>query len=196
MNACDPALFWPRPLCDCANCTLFSTFTTAYAAFYTEGFYAFQVQTYAVTEAYVGASTLPSFPESTVLPQGFTSHLETCVTGCGAGEVAATMIYPAGGSPYIASPTTAPNQTASVTGDKNGGGMGTESEYANQSSSPEEGSGQGGNTTDAGGLEAPIPITSEESGQTVITGDAPLLTAPIVPLVLAMGMALALQIDP
>ncbi|KAI0164106.1 hypothetical protein GGR57DRAFT_516448 [Xylariaceae sp. FL1272] len=159
--------------------------------FCTECVHAFQVQTYAVTESYVGASTLPSFPEPTIIPQGFTSRLETCVAGCGSGEVAATMTYPVGGSPYLSSPATVPNQGQSIASNEGDGGMRIESESTTQSSSPEEDDGRGVGTTDAGGLEA--PGTSEESQQIVTTGDAHPLNAPMFSLVLVMGLALSLE---
>ncbi|KAI3324390.1 hypothetical protein HD806DRAFT_522179 [Xylariaceae sp. AK1471] len=92
----------PCIYCDCPSCTVLSSFTTAYPVFQTQGALGMKAQSYAVTETYVGLSSLPRFDQTTDVPFGFTTRLETCEVGmCGPEAITATMTYPAGGGPFV-----------------------------------------------------------------------------------------------
>ncbi|KAI1278231.1 hypothetical protein F5Y07DRAFT_397788 [Xylaria sp. FL0933] len=98
----------PCTSCGCPGCTVVSSFTTTCMAFHTEGVVGTKVQSYAITETYVGISSLPRFEQPTQMPYGFTAQVHTCDAGtCGPKAITATMTYPAGGGPFIATPTPA-----------------------------------------------------------------------------------------
>ncbi|KAI1307110.1 hypothetical protein F5Y03DRAFT_405696 [Xylaria venustula] len=109
----------PCTSCGCPGCTVVSSFTTGCQAFHTEGV---KVQSYAIAETYVGLSSLPSFDLPTQMPYGFTAQVHTCDAGtCGPEAITATMTYPAGGGPFLATPAPAPvhDAVSSLSGDNN-----------------------------------------------------------------------------
>ncbi|KAI0973385.1 hypothetical protein F4678DRAFT_477847 [Xylaria arbuscula] len=107
----------PCTSCGCPGCTVVSSFTTGCQAFHTEGV---KVQSYAITETYVGLSSLPSFDLPTQMPYGFTAQVHTCDAGtCGPEAITATMTYPAGGGPFVATPVPVHGAGSSLSGDNN-----------------------------------------------------------------------------
>ncbi|KAI0505207.1 hypothetical protein F5B22DRAFT_661758 [Xylaria bambusicola] len=95
----------PCTSCGCPGCTLVSSFTTTCLAFHTAAASGVTAQSYAITETYIGLSSLPSFDEPTQMPYGFTSSVHTCNAGvCGPEAITATMTYPSGGGPFVAAP--------------------------------------------------------------------------------------------
>ncbi|GAW13729.1 hypothetical protein ANO14919_031180 [Xylariales sp. No.14919] len=91
----------PCTYCGCPDCTVLSSFVTTCSAFNTAGTLGMGVQTYAITETYLGLSSLPRFEQPTQIPYGFTSQVETCGPGvCGPHAITATMTYPIGGGPF------------------------------------------------------------------------------------------------
>ncbi|KAI0430744.1 hypothetical protein F5Y09DRAFT_220641 [Xylaria sp. FL1042] len=91
--------------CGCPGCTIVSSFMTTCTAFQTGGVPGTKVQSYAITETYVGLSSLPRFEQPTQMPYGFTAQVHTCDAGtCGPNAITATMTYPAGGGPFVAAP--------------------------------------------------------------------------------------------
>ncbi|KAI0442700.1 hypothetical protein F4803DRAFT_550865 [Xylaria telfairii] len=96
-------LSYSMPPCisgDCPDCTILSSFTTAYLAFETAGAVGTKTQSYVITETYVGLSSLPPFEKPTPLPYGFVTGVETCNLGvCGPEAITATITYPAGNKP-------------------------------------------------------------------------------------------------
>jgi len=92
----------PCIYCNCPGCTILSKFATAYPVFCTEGEVGIKNQRYAVTETYLGLSSLPHFESPTDVPFGFTARLETCEAGvCGPEATTAPMTYPTGGTPFV-----------------------------------------------------------------------------------------------
>ncbi|KAI0602075.1 hypothetical protein F4775DRAFT_588891 [Biscogniauxia sp. FL1348] len=91
----------PCDKCDCATCTITSTYTTEYSIFCPTGI---TKQQYTITETFVGMSSLPTFAATTDIPFGFTKGVETC-TKCGPTPITATMIYPATARPFIVETT-------------------------------------------------------------------------------------------
>ncbi|KAI0533312.1 hypothetical protein GGR58DRAFT_521788 [Xylaria digitata] len=101
----------PCTFCGCPDCTVVSSFVTTCLAFNTAGARGMKVQSYAITETYLGLSSLPSFEQPTQIPYGFTSRVETCDSGaCGPEGITATMTYPIGGGPFagVATPVGGP----------------------------------------------------------------------------------------
>ncbi|KAI0400025.1 hypothetical protein F4802DRAFT_586878 [Xylaria palmicola] len=99
--------------CDCPDCTALSSFTTAYPAFDTLGM---KTQSYAVTETYIGLSSLPRFERPTQIPYGFITGVETCHEGhCGPKDITATVTYPAGGRPFSPTPSPAGGNLSTAT---------------------------------------------------------------------------------
>lgn len=95
----------PCTSCGCPGCTAVSSFMTTCMAFHTAGVPGMKVQSYAITETYVGLSSLPRFEQPTEIPYGFTAQVHTCDAGiCGPKAITATMTYPAGGGPFVAAP--------------------------------------------------------------------------------------------
>ncbi|KAK5626576.1 hypothetical protein RRF57_002291 [Xylaria bambusicola] len=95
----------PCMSCGCPGCTLVSSFTTTCLAFYTAAASGVTTQSYAITEMYIGLSSLPSFNQPTQIPYGFTSQVHTCNAGiCGPEAITATMTYPSGGGPFVPAP--------------------------------------------------------------------------------------------
>ncbi|KAI1810851.1 hypothetical protein GGS20DRAFT_565675 [Poronia punctata] len=91
----------PCLYCNCPSCTVLSTFATAYPAFCTG--LAVQEQKYAITETYLGLSSLPHFASPTTVPFGFTARVETCEVGvCATEAITATITYPSDSGPYVA----------------------------------------------------------------------------------------------
>ncbi|KAI1423144.1 hypothetical protein F5Y12DRAFT_786243 [Xylaria sp. FL1777] len=98
----------PCTSCGCPGCTVVSSFTTACSAFHTADTPGMTVQSYAITETYVGLSSIPSFEQPTQMPYGFTAQVHTCDAGtCGPKAITATMTYPAGGGPFVTVPVPA-----------------------------------------------------------------------------------------
>ncbi|KAI1326519.1 hypothetical protein F5Y16DRAFT_421684 [Xylariaceae sp. FL0255] len=149
--------------CPCATCTLLSTFTTTLLAFNTghslppsspsssppsgaetalpPNLYpapALKAQSYAITETYIGFSSLPSFLEPTPVPFGFAAKVVTCAAGkCGVeAEVTATLTFPLGGSPYAFCDDRAV-VVADGDGDGDGGGGGGSGGSQNEGSDGE-----------------------------------------------------------
>lgn len=86
----------PCAVCNCPTCTTTSVFTTMLPDFSSNRPTA---RLYAVTETYVGMSSLPHFPTPTPIPYGFTTAVETC-TECGAQPITGTVITPKTGTPW------------------------------------------------------------------------------------------------
>ncbi|KAI1366492.1 hypothetical protein F5Y08DRAFT_351424 [Xylaria arbuscula] len=147
----------PCTSCGCPGCTLVSSFTTACLAFHTAAASGVTPQRYAVTETYVGLSSLPTFDQPTQMPYGFTSQVHTCQAGvCGPKAITATMTYPCGGGPFVAAPLPE-HSSVCPPGDKNCSPLSTQH--------PKTG-------TPATGAAVPVPVPAQPTLAVVSRGNS------------------------